>query len=104
MQARHRRRPPRTETERQQAVAACAAHLRDLKRVHGRPPADVKLKSVAIPQRLSGPPVASYCTSPAATLRGAGAMTAKPKPRRSKAKDRSRAGAARRHAGAARQG
>jgi hypothetical protein len=65
MQARHRRRPPRTETERQQAVNACAAHLRDLKRVHGRPPADVKLRSVAVPQRLTGPPVASYCTSPA---------------------------------------
>ncbi|MGD0761631.1 MAG: hypothetical protein ABR929_00320 [Roseiarcus sp.] len=65
MQARRRRRPPRSETERQQAVSACAAHLRDLKRVHGRPPADVKLKSVAVPQRLTGEPVASYCTSPA---------------------------------------
>ncbi len=65
MQARNRRRPPRTETERQEAVAACAAHLGDLKRAHARPPADVKLKSVAIPQRLAGEPVASYCTSPA---------------------------------------
>ncbi|MGD1035747.1 MAG: hypothetical protein ABR878_00830 [Roseiarcus sp.] len=65
MQARHRRRPPKTETARQEAVNACAAHLRDLKRAHGRPPADVELKSVAVPQRLSGVPVASYCTSPA---------------------------------------
>jgi hypothetical protein len=65
MQARQRRRPPRTKTERQEAVAACAGHLRDLRRAHGRPPADVELKSVAIPQRLAGPPVASYCTSPA---------------------------------------
>ena len=65
MQARNRRRPPKTETERQQAVAASAAHLRDLKRAHGRPPADVDLPSVAIPRRLSGEPVASYCTSPA---------------------------------------
>jgi hypothetical protein len=65
MQARHRRRPPKTETERQQAVNACAAHLRDLKRVHGCPPADVKLRSVVVPQRLTRPPVASYCTSPA---------------------------------------
>ena len=63
--ARNRRRPPRTETGRQQAVAACAAHLRDLERAHGRPPADVALRSVAIPQRLTGPAVASYCTSPA---------------------------------------
>ncbi len=65
MQARNRRRPPKTETERQETVNACAAHLRDLKRAHGRPPADVGLASVAIPQRLSGEPVASYCTSPA---------------------------------------
>jgi hypothetical protein len=63
MQARNRRRPPKTETERQEA--ACAAHLGDLQRAHGRPPADVDLASVAIPQRLTGEPVASYCTSPA---------------------------------------
>jgi hypothetical protein len=65
MQACDRRRPPRTQTERQEAVGACAAHLRDLQRAHGRPPADVALASVAIPKRLSGEPVASYCTSPA---------------------------------------
>ncbi|MGD0565456.1 MAG: hypothetical protein ABSA66_20515 [Roseiarcus sp.] len=65
MQARNRRRPPKTETERQEAVDACAAHLGDLKRAHSRPPADVDLASVAIPQRLTGEPVASYCTSPA---------------------------------------
>ncbi len=60
-----RRRPPKAETERQEAVAACAAHLCDLKRAHERPPADVELVSVAIPRRLSGEPVASYCASPA---------------------------------------
>jgi hypothetical protein len=63
MQASKRRRPPRTETERQEAACACAAHLRDLKRAHGRPPADVDLRSVAIPTRPTGEPVASYCTS-----------------------------------------
>ena len=65
MQASNRRRPPKTDTERQEVVDACAAHLRDLERAHGRPPADVDLPSVAFPQRLSGEPVASYCTSPA---------------------------------------
>ncbi len=65
MEARTRRRPPKTETDRQEAVNACAAHLADLKRVHGRPPADVELASVEVPKRLAGEPVASYCTSPA---------------------------------------
>ena len=66
MQASKSRRPPRTKTERQQATGACSAHLRDLQRAHGRPPADVSLSKVAIPQRLTGEPVASSCTSPAA--------------------------------------
>jgi hypothetical protein len=39
--------------------------LRDLKRVHRRPPADVAVRSVAIPARPSGPAPASYCVSPA---------------------------------------
>jgi hypothetical protein len=60
-----RRRRPRTETDRQRAIAASAAHLRDLKRVHRRPPADVAVRSVAIPARPSGPAPASYCVSPA---------------------------------------
>jgi len=61
-----RRRRPRTETARQRTIAACAAHLRDLRRVHRAPPADVAVKSVAIPARLSGVEQASYCASPAA--------------------------------------
>ena len=61
-----RRRRPRTETDRQLLVAACAAHLRDLRRVHRVPPADLAIASVAIPARLSGPDPASYCSSPAA--------------------------------------
>ena len=47
-------------------------------------------------------PAASYCTSPAATLRGAGAMTGKATPRRAKSRAQRRAGPARRDAGAAR--
>jgi hypothetical protein len=65
MQARNRRRPPKTETERQEAVAACAAHRRDLECAHGRPPADVELASRDVPRRPTGEPVASYCTSAA---------------------------------------
>ena len=49
MQARDRRRPPKTETERQEAVNACAAHLRDLKRAHRRPPADLDLPASPSP-------------------------------------------------------
>ena len=61
-----RRRRPRTETDRQLLVAACAAHLRDLRRVHRVPPAELAIASVAIPARLSGPDPASYCCSTAA--------------------------------------
>ena len=61
-----RRRRPRTQTDHQRSVAACAAHLRDLKRVHRAPPPDLAIPSVAIPARLYGPDPASYCASPAA--------------------------------------
>ncbi|MBV8473535.1 MAG: hypothetical protein JO234_08975 [Hyphomicrobiales bacterium] len=64
MQASKTRRPPKSQTERQEAVGACAAHLRDLKRAHRRPPADVDLPKVAVPRRLTGE-TASFCTSPA---------------------------------------
>jgi hypothetical protein len=53
------------DTQRQRAVRASARHLRDLRRAHGCPPADVKLASVAIPKRLPGEPTASWCSSPA---------------------------------------
>ncbi len=60
-----KRRRSGPDTDRQRAMRASAAHLRDLKRAHGRPPADVKLSSAPIPARLCGPPVASYCASTA---------------------------------------
>jgi len=63
MHVRERRRPPRTETDRQEAAEACAAHLRDLKRAHARPPAEIELRSVAVPLRLAAAPIGSFCTS-----------------------------------------
>jgi hypothetical protein len=51
------------DTERQTAMRASAAHLRDLERAHGRPPPDVVLGSVPIPLRIGPEPAASYCTS-----------------------------------------
>jgi hypothetical protein len=60
------RRRPRTETDHQLRVAACAAHLRDLRRVHRVPPPELAIASVAIPARISGVERASYCGSPAA--------------------------------------
>lgn len=60
------RRLPRTKTKHQLLVTACAAHLRDLRRVHRVPPPDLAIPSVAIPAQLSGPDAASYCSSPAA--------------------------------------
>jgi hypothetical protein len=46
------------------AIAACAAHLRDLKRAHRQAPPDVEVAQGSIPRRLSPEPN-SYCTSPA---------------------------------------
>jgi len=62
---RFRRRPPPTRAPRQRAVAACAAHLRDLKRAHRRPPADVAVADEP-PRRVAAAPAASGCGSPAA--------------------------------------
>jgi len=61
------RKPGRHEvdTQRQKAMRASGRHLRDLRRAHGGPPADVKLAPVAIPKRLPGEPTASWCSSPA---------------------------------------
>ena len=52
------------DTHLQRSQRACARHLRDLRRFHGRPPADVALRSVAVPKRIEPPSVSSYCTSP----------------------------------------
>ncbi len=60
-----KRKPPKIDTEREEAISACARHLEDLTQAHAAPPADVRVCMTRIPQFLSPVPVSSYCTSPA---------------------------------------
>ena len=62
-QARVRRRVFKADTKRVRAMRACAAHLRDLRRVHDAPPRDVEQPRASVPTRLSGAPIGSFCTS-----------------------------------------
>jgi hypothetical protein len=61
-----RRRPPKTDTERAEAIRSCARHLKDLQRLHNRPPLNVQVNTRGLPKFV--PPILeqSYCTSPAA--------------------------------------
>ena len=61
-----RRRPPKVDTERAEAIRSCARHLKDLQRAHKQPPTDVEVNLRGVPRFV--PPVIeqSYCTSPAA--------------------------------------
>jgi hypothetical protein len=61
-----RRRPPKVDTERALAMRSCARHLKDLRRIHNRPGADVAVNERGVPKFV--PPIIeqSYCTSPAA--------------------------------------
>jgi hypothetical protein len=61
-----RRRPPKIDTERMAAIRSSARHLKDLRRVHRAPPADVEVNMRGIPRLV--PPIIeqSWCTSPAA--------------------------------------
>ena len=61
-----RRRPPREDTERGEAILASARHLKDLKRFHGKPPKDVQVSMRRTPRFVAPEPQSSYCTSPAA--------------------------------------
>lgn len=63
--ARGRRRAPKTQTARGESKSACAAHLRDLRRVHGAPPPDVAAPQRSVPARLAPEPASSGCASPA---------------------------------------
>jgi hypothetical protein len=63
--ARARRRAPKQKTARMAAIAACAAHLRDLRRAHRQPPPDIEVAPEPVPYRPSPTPASSYCTSPA---------------------------------------
>jgi hypothetical protein len=60
-----RRKPPKIDSERAEAIRACDGHLRDLRRAHVRPPADVRVCMTRIPRFIAPVPTSSYCTSPA---------------------------------------
>ncbi len=53
----------KTETERGRAERASRMHLLDLKRAHGRPPADVRLASRDVVARIEPPESTSGCSS-----------------------------------------
>jgi hypothetical protein len=61
-----RRRPPKVDTARAEAIRSSARHLKDLQRAHKGPPRDVRVNMRGIPRLV--PPILeqSYCTSPAA--------------------------------------
>jgi hypothetical protein len=61
-----RRRPPKVDTERAEAIRSSARHLKDLQRAHEGHPAEVRVNTRGIPKFV--PPILeqSYCTSPAA--------------------------------------
>jgi hypothetical protein len=61
-----RRRPPKVDTERAEAIRSCARHLKDLQRFHKRPPPDVRVNTRGVPRLVSPILELSYCTSPAA--------------------------------------
>jgi hypothetical protein len=61
-----RRRPPKVDTERAEAVRSSARHLRDLRRAHKHTPANAKVNTRGLPKFVSPILELSYCTSPAA--------------------------------------
>ena len=61
-----RRRPPKVDTERADAIRSSARHLKDLQRAHKGPPADVQVNARGIPKFVAPILEQSYCTSPAA--------------------------------------
>jgi hypothetical protein len=61
-----RRRPPKVDTERAEAMRSCVRHLKDLRRAHRRPPANVQVSARGLPKFVAPILEQSYCTSPAA--------------------------------------
>jgi hypothetical protein len=61
-----RRRPPKVDTERAEAIRSSARHLKDLQRAQKRHPTDVRVNARGIPKFV--PPILeqSYSTSPGA--------------------------------------
>jgi hypothetical protein len=62
--SRARKRASKALTRQMQAAAACAAHLKDLRNAHGRPPPDVVVAN-GFPRRIAPIAPSSYCVSPA---------------------------------------
>ena len=61
-----RRRPPKVDTERADAIRSCGRHLQDLRRAHKNPPANVLVNQRGIPKFVPAIIEQSFCTSPAA--------------------------------------
>ena len=61
-----RRRPPKVDTERAEAVRSCARHLKDLQRAQREFPASVRVSARGLPKFVAPILEQSYCTSPAA--------------------------------------
>ena len=61
-----RRRPPKVDTERAEAVRSSARHLKDLQRAQRQFPASVRLSARGLPKFVAPILEQSYCTSPAA--------------------------------------
>ena len=61
-----RRRPPKVDTERAEAVLSCARHLKDLQRAQRQFPASVRVSARGLPKFVAPILEQSYCTSPAA--------------------------------------
>ena len=62
---RRKKKKPSPDTAREKSARACAKHLEDLKRAHGRPPPDVELPSRSVVRLVSPIPDASWFSSPA---------------------------------------
>jgi hypothetical protein len=61
-----RRRPPKVDTERTEAIRSSARHLRDLHHAHQHHPANAQVSNRGLPKFVSPILELSYCTSPAA--------------------------------------
>ena len=61
-----RRRPPKVDTERAEAVRSSARHLKDLQRAQRHHPASVRVSARGLPKFVAPILEQSYCTSPAA--------------------------------------
>ncbi len=61
-----RRRPPKVDTDRAEAVRSSARHLKDLRRFHKHTPANAQVNTRGLPKFVSPILELSYCTSPAA--------------------------------------